>query len=64
MPELMRAVRNSSHGLVHQLAGPDLDLVATHDAHVSSALPDLVALIIIALFADLERILDGTWWSS
>ena len=30
VPQLARAVRNSSHGLLQQLSGHDLDLVATH----------------------------------
>jgi hypothetical protein len=63
VPELVRAVRNSSHGLVDQLSGSDLDLVATHDATMPSVLPDLVALIVYALIADFERVREGTWWA-
>jgi hypothetical protein len=63
VPELVRALRNSSHGLIDQMSSNDLNLVATHDAHFPSALSDLVALIALALFADLERVLAGTWWN-
>jgi hypothetical protein len=64
VPQLARAVRNSSHGLLDQLTSKDLDLVATHDAALPACLADLAALIGIALFADVERVVDRTWWDS
>jgi hypothetical protein len=63
VPQLARAVRNSSHGLLQQLSGHDLDLVATHDAALPPVLADLSALIAFALLGDVERVIDGRWWT-
>lgn len=63
VPQLARAVRNSSHGLLEQLSGRDLDLVATHDAALPPALANLTALIAFALLGDIERVIAGHWWS-
>jgi hypothetical protein len=63
VPQLARAIRNSSHGLLQQLSTRDLDLVATHDAALPPALADLAALIALALVADIERVVEGKWWS-
>jgi hypothetical protein len=53
---VVRAVRNSSHGLLDQLAGPDPGIATTHTGELPAALPELVALIALAVFADPERL--------
>lgn len=64
-PKLVRAIRNSAHGLVEQLESPvrqkERHLIATHKGTLPVVLPDLAALIAFALVADAERLCDGTW---
>lgn len=60
---VVRAVRNSSHGLLDQLAGPDADVAATHTGALPETLPEMVALIAWALLADPERLWSMQVWS-
>jgi len=61
VPRLIRAVRNSSHGLLDVLRDhPDRYLLATNTGGIPAEFPALVALIGIALIADVEGLIDGT----
>ena len=60
---LIRAVRNSSHGLLDQLAGPDADVAATHTGALPETLPELAALIAWAPLADSERLWSMNVWN-
>lgn len=63
VPKLIRAVRNSSHGLLDQLATPrHRSFLATHTGTIPSVLPDLAALLALALVADAENLCAGTWF--
>lgn len=58
---LVRAVRNSSHGLLDVLREhEDRYLLATNTGDIPAELPALVAFIGIALIADAEGLIDGT----
>lgn len=62
VPELVRAVRNSSHGLLEQLSDhPDRYLIATHQGKLPAQLADLAALIALALIADAEALHENRW---
>jgi hypothetical protein len=61
--KLIRAVRNSSHGLFDQVASPrHRNFLATHTGTVPAVLPDLAALLALALVADAENLCAGTWF--
>lgn len=62
-PALLRAARNSAHGFLDQLSGPDRHLVATHTGNFPPELADLAALVMLAVFGDPERLTHGTWFS-
>lgn len=62
VPELVRAVRNSSHGLLQALKGPERFVLATHDGHVPRQLADLVAFFIFGFAADADAVCNGTWF--
>jgi len=61
---LVRAVRNSSHGLLDQLAGRDAELAVTHTGALPEALPLLISLIAFALLAEPERLWSMEVWES
>lgn len=61
VPALVRAVRNSAHGLLEALDSADRGVVESHSGLLPAELPDLVCLIAIALVADAERLCAGTW---
>jgi hypothetical protein len=61
---VVRAVRNSSHGLLDQLAGPDAEVAAIHTGALPDTLPELVALIAMALLADPERLWSMQVWTA
>ena len=66
VPALVRAVRNSAHGFIEVLAGEgpersDRRLLATHDGTVPAELGDIAVLVGLALIADFERLIEGTW---
>ena len=67
VPKLIRAVRNSAHGLIEQLETPgrhkERNIIATSSGRLPEGLPDLAALITFALIADAERFCAGTWLS-
>jgi hypothetical protein len=59
---ICRAVRNSSHGLLDILrAGDDRYLLAANTGGIPAELPALAPLIALALGADAERLVDGSW---
>jgi hypothetical protein len=60
---VVRAARNSSHGLLDQLAGPDAEVAATHTGALPEALPELVALLAWSLLADPERLWSMQVWT-
>lgn len=60
--ELVRAVRNSAHGLLEQLTtSNDRYLIATHQGKLPAQLADLAALLAFALVADAEALHAGEW---
>jgi hypothetical protein len=67
---LMRAARNSSHGLKDMLRPPAADstkpdprlLLATNSGDVPYSFFEVVAIAFLGLMADAERLCDGTWW--
>jgi len=60
--ELVRAVRNSAHGLIEQLTtSGDRYLIATHQGKLPAQLADLAALLAFALVADAEAVHEGRW---
>jgi hypothetical protein len=62
VPDLVRAVRNSAHGLMEVFNKPaEKDLVVAHSGEMPPELPELAAFIAFALVADAERLCDGTW---
>ncbi len=67
---LLRAARNSSHGLQQILAGPDPDkprdrdlrlLLATNSGNVPESFYEVAAVIFFGLVADAARLCDKTW---
>lgn len=59
---LLRAVRNSSHGLIDILrTGDDRFYLAVHTGDVPAAIPVLAPYLAIGLIADIESVIDGTW---
>jgi hypothetical protein len=61
VPAVVRAVRNSAHGLFEQLAGRDRYLLATHDGQLPPQLGSLGAMIAFGLVAEPETLCTGTW---
>jgi hypothetical protein len=59
---IVRAVRNSGHGLKRLLREPDRHLIATHSGDMPLQLTDLTALIVLALVADANKLCGGQWW--
>jgi hypothetical protein len=70
--KLMRAARNSSHGLQDMLRAPAAGstkpdsrlLLATNSGEVPYSLYEVVAIVFLGLMADAERLCDRTWWSA
>jgi hypothetical protein len=62
VPKLVRAARNSAHGFLDQLTGKQRFLVATHTGELPPEVSDLATLVLLALFADVHRVTDGTWF--
>ena len=60
--ELVRAVRNSSHGFSEVLRENSGLLVATHEGRMPSQLSNVAALVMLGLLADADRLCAGTWW--
>ena len=59
---LCRAVRDSSHGLLDILRGsPERFLLAMNTGGIPAELPALVPLLGLAIIADTESLIDGTW---
>jgi hypothetical protein len=62
VPDIVRAVRNSSHGFLEQVKGDDRYLIATHDGCLPRPLGDLAALIMFGLVTDADRLSRGVWF--
>jgi hypothetical protein len=70
--KLMRATRNSSHGLQDMLRAPAAGstkpdsrlLLATNSGEVPYSFYEVVAIVFLGLMADAERLCDRTWWSA
>ncbi len=59
---LLRAIRNSSHGLLEMLKdGDDRFLLAPNTDGVPAELTALAPLIALSLVADTAALVDGTW---
>ena len=59
---LLRAVRNSSHGVLDVLRNhDDRYLLAANTGGVPAELPALAPLIALGLLADFDSLLDGSW---
>jgi hypothetical protein len=62
VPDLVRAVRNSAHGLMEVFnKAAEKDVVVAHDGEMPPELPSLAALIALAMVADAERLCARTW---
>lgn len=61
---LTRLIRNSSHGLLDQLAGNNLGTVASHSGALPLLLPELVMMISFAVLSDPERLADRSFWQA
>lgn len=63
VPALIRAVRNSAHGVMETFDKPsERDVVAAHSGEMPPELAELAAFLAFAIVADAERVCDGTWW--
>jgi hypothetical protein len=60
--ELVRGVRNSSHGLARLLRENDALLLGTHEGRMPSQLADVAALVMLGLVAEADQLCAGTWW--
>jgi hypothetical protein len=59
---LIRAVRNTSHGLIDVLREhPDRYLLATNTGGIPAAFPALAAMIGIATLADIPAVIEGSF---
>lgn len=61
VPRIVRAVRNSAHGLMEVFDSRDRDLVVAHSGQMPPELPELAAFLVLALVADGERLCARTW---
>jgi hypothetical protein len=61
VPALVRAVRNSAHGLLEALSSKDRGVIESHSGLLPAELPDLASLIAVAMVADAENLCAGTW---
>ena len=71
VPELMRAARNSSHGLQDVMREPkDANarhqrlLLATNSGDIPSSFFEVAAIAYLCLMADAERLCARTWWDT
>lgn len=63
VPLLVRAVRNSAHGLMETFEKrSERDIVVTHSGEMPPELPELAAFLAFAIVADAERVCAGTFW--
>lgn len=69
VPELIRAARNSSHGLQDVMREPkDMSarhqrlLLATNSGDIPSSFFEVAAIAYLALMADAERLCERSWW--
>ena len=69
---LMRATRNSSHGLQDMLREPPSSstkpdprlLLATNSGEVPYSFYEVAAIVFLGLMADAERLCDRSWWTA
>jgi hypothetical protein len=59
---LVRAVRNSAHGLARQLRDQAGLVLATHDGEVPTQLVEVAKLVMFGLIGDADQLCAGTWW--
>lgn len=60
---LVRAVRNSAHGLMETFEkASERNIVVAHNGEMPPELPELAAFLAFAMIADAERVIAGTWW--
>ncbi len=59
---LTRVVRNSSHGLLDQLARRDANVAVTHTGALPHALPELASVLALALLADPKKLWSMDVW--
>jgi hypothetical protein len=68
IPELVRAVRNSAHGLLGQLTAPDQErerrVIATHSGQLPWQLGDVACCATFGALGDARRLCDGSWRST
>jgi hypothetical protein len=63
VPQLVRAVRNSAHGLMETFEkSSEREIVVAHSGVMPPELPELAAFLVFAMVADAERVCAGTWW--
>jgi hypothetical protein len=62
--QLVRAVRNSSHGLLDQVRGPQFEVAVTHTGALPRLLPELAMMIAFGLLGDPERLWQRTAWTT
>lgn len=63
VPPLVRAVRNSAHGLMETFEkASEREIVVAHNGEMPPELPELAAFLAFAMVADAERVCAGTWW--
>jgi hypothetical protein len=63
VPPLVRAVRNSAHGLMETFEkASERNIVVAHNGEMPPELPELAAFLAFAIVADAERVCAGTWW--
>jgi hypothetical protein len=63
VPALVRAVRNSAHGVMETFEkASERDVVVAHSGEMPPELPELAAFLAFAIVADAERLCAGTWW--
>jgi hypothetical protein len=70
--KLMRAARNSSHGLQDMMRAPASAstkpdarlLLATNSGEVPYSFYEVVGIVFLGRMADADRLCDRTWWSA
>jgi hypothetical protein len=61
--QLVRAVRNSSHGLLDQAKGPQFDTAVTHSGALPLLLPELTMMIAFGVLAQPEQMWQRSLWA-
>ncbi len=61
VPDLVRGVRNSAHGLLEALDRKERGAVEIHSGQLPPEFADLACFLALALVADAERLCAGSW---